>query len=153
MSRYWKLGFPNFPFFEVRILLLRNIIAAKPMVRFGFPKHQKVYRGHKMVPCEFRTQPQPTRKLAQLPQPSPNEKWKPLAPHQLLKKSKNVFWFFSYEAETFLFRTCFLFSLGPLHPLLASSRILEGICDFMTENEYKCHYAILYHKNFLKFKM
>ena len=86
-----KLGFPEFPFFEVRVLLLRNIVAAKPMVRFGCPKHQKVYQGHKKVPCEFRTRPQPTRNLPQLPQPSANKKWKPLAPHQLLKKSKNVF--------------------------------------------------------------
>ena len=97
MSQYQKLGFPKFPFFEVRVLLLRNIVAAKPMVRFGCPKHQKVYQGHKKVPCEFRTRPQTTRNLAQLSQPSPNEKWKPLSPYQLLKKSKTVFWFFSYH--------------------------------------------------------
>ena len=54
------------------------------MVQFGCPKHQKVYQGHKKVPCEFRTRPQTTRKFAQLTQPSPNKKWKPLAPHQLL---------------------------------------------------------------------
>ena len=69
-----KLGFLKFPFSEVRVLLLRNIVAAKPMVRFGCPKHQKVYQGHKKVPCEFRTRPQPTRNLPQLSQPSPNKK-------------------------------------------------------------------------------
>ena len=129
MSQYWKLGFPNFPFFEVRILLLRNIIAAKPMVRFGFPKHQKVYRGHKMVPCEFCTQPQATRNLPQLAQPTSNKKWKPLAPHQRLKKSKNgffsynqnlkksinVFWFFSYN-----FRPLIIFS--------RDSRLYKRVC-------------------------
>ena len=78
-----------FPILEVWVLLLQNIIT-KLMVQFGFPKHQRVYRGHK-IPCEFRTQPQTTRNLAQLAQPTSNKKWKPLAPHQLLKKSKNVF--------------------------------------------------------------
>ena len=37
MSQYYKLGFPKFWFFEVRVLLLQNIVAAKPMVRYGFP--------------------------------------------------------------------------------------------------------------------
>ena len=70
------------------------------MVRFGCPKHQKVHQGHKKVPCEFRTQPQPTRKFAQLSQPSSNEKWKPLTPHQLPKNQKM---FFCLNAAIFFF--------------------------------------------------
>ena len=91
MSQYWKLGFPNFPFFEVRILLLRNIIAAKPMVRFGCPKHQKVYQGHKKVPCEFRTWPHSSPDSAQLAHCTSSKKWQPFAPHQPPKNRKTCF--------------------------------------------------------------
>ena len=69
------------------------------MVRFGFPKHQKVYQGHKMVPCEFRIRPYLAPDLLQLPHGAPNEKWQPFAPHQPLKKTKHVFRFFSYKRE------------------------------------------------------
>ena len=55
-----------FPILDVRVLLLRNIIAAKPMVQFGFPKHQKVYQGHKMVPCKFWTRTHSAPDSAQL---------------------------------------------------------------------------------------
>ena len=86
----------NFPDFRFLRFGFYYIVAAKPMVRFGFPKHQKMYRGRKMVPCEFRPRPHSAPDSPQLPHGASNEKWQPFAPHPPLKKSKHVFRFFSY---------------------------------------------------------
>ena len=62
------------------------------MVRFGFPKHQKVYQSHKMVPCEFHTRPH----LAPDSTQQNKTKKQNMAFHRTLptsQKSKNVFQF------------------------------------------------------------
>ena len=59
LSKYKEQGFPKFPFFEVWVLLLRIIVAARLL---------KVYQGHTIVPGDFFTRPQTTRKFPQLSQ-------------------------------------------------------------------------------------
>ena len=58
------------------------------MVRFGCPKHQKVYQGHKKVPCEFRTRPQPTRKFNTTFSTTPTHKAPELEASQQSQKNK-----------------------------------------------------------------
>ena len=54
--------------------LLQNIMTAKPLVRFGFQKHHKVYCSHRNVYREFQAQPHSAPVSPQLLQPFPNKK-------------------------------------------------------------------------------